>query len=311
MNKNLLPFASALLGILFLCSCNSPMPDPEEPAPVPLDGRGGGVIAYSLWPLRNGTPQIYAINADGSGNVQLSHAPVGLNHMDWSASLQRFVLVGYVNSETTWSIYTMNGDGSQLNRLTNMEGVWDSEPVWSPDGSRIAFCRLDPRTQYSELWMMNADGSGQLPIGMQGFQPRWSPAGTRFLYTSNKAGNWEIYTCRIDGSHEQRLTHTGSNEATAVWSPDGGQIVFSTNRDGNNEIYAMDGDGTDWQRLTNSGANDYSPRFSPDGSLIAFQSDLSENKVEIYIMNADGSNLRPVTDTAGGTASFPCWRFTH
>jgi Tol biopolymer transport system component len=299
-------FVLAILCLLGACSPSEP--EPAGPEVVPLDGRGGGVIAYSLWPTGNGIPQIYAVNADGSGNVQLSHAAFGLNHLDWSASLQRFVLVGYVNMESTWSIYTMNGDGSQLTRLTDAEGVWDSEPAWSPDGSRIAFTRNDPQTLHHELWIMNADGSGQRAIGMQGFQSKWSPDGSLFLYTSNKSGNWEIYTCRIDGSNELQLTRTPETEATAIWSPQNGQIVFSTNRDGNNEIYIMAGDGTDWRRLTNSAANDYSPRFSGDGSLIAFQSDLSESKVEIYVMNADGSNPRPVTNTSGGTASFPCWR---
>ena len=90
------------------------------------------------------------------------------------------------------------------------------------------------------------------------------------------------------------------------WSPDGSQFVFFANRDGNDEIYVADGDGLNAVRLTNSPANDRDPAWSPDGSQIAFSSGLetrdeSSNWVvvipsRIYVMDADGSNRRAVTD---------------
>lgn len=111
--------------LFLLLSCEEP-----EPQAIPLDGRGGGVIAYCYQPLQGpALKEIYAINADGTGNTKLSDAQIGLNHHDWSPDAQSIAAVGYV-SQATWSIYVFSADdGGNLTRLTSTDGVWDSEPA--------------------------------------------------------------------------------------------------------------------------------------------------------------------------------------
>ncbi len=176
--------------ILFAIGCSTSAPD-ESPGEsneqiVPLDGRGGGVIAYCYQPLPgNSLHQIYGINVDGSGNQKLIESSIGLNHHDWSPDASRLAAVGYV-TDTTWSIYTFNADGTNFIRLTSAANVNDTDPHWSPDGTQLVFTRIYPEeNERFEIWIMNADGSDQHSIGVEGFAAKWSVDGSHFIYQSS------------------------------------------------------------------------------------------------------------------------------
>jgi Tol biopolymer transport system component len=293
------------------CSDNGTEPEPQA---IPLDGRGGGVIFYCYQPLQNGIHQIYGINADGSGNKKIIDAAIGLNHHDISPDATQFACVGYMDAGfNTWSIHTFNADGTGLTRLTTTSNVEDSEPAWSPDGSQISFTRIYPNQNgREELWIMNADGSNQHYIGVEGFAAKWSSDGLRFVYSANISDNYDIYTCKVDGTDIQQLTSTPVNEWFTVWSPDDSFIAFNAYPTGDysaSEIYIMEANGNNLTRLTDNTTSDGYPRFSPDGSLISFTHDLSSQQWEIFIMNTDGSNVRQVTDSPSGiTAINAVWR---
>ncbi len=282
---------------------------------VPLDGRGGGVIAFCYQALYGPPPvhRIYAINADGSGTRPLFQAPVGLNHYDWSPDGTRIAAVGYVDDHTQ-SIYTMALETSTLTRLTSTTGVLDCSPAWSPDRDLIAFSRVYPaQGQRAELWVMDSSGANAHSIGVESYAVHWSPDGSRLLYTTAQDGNDDVYTCRPDGTDVQRVTTSAISEGMPTWSPDGRQIAFMASADGSYgayEIYVMDADGTDVRQLTHNTSYDGCPRWSPDGSLVAFESDLSRaDHFEVYVMHPDGSDLRQVTHMASNvTAVQPAWR---
>ncbi len=279
----------------------------------PAYANADGVIAYCYQPVSGPdlTKAIYAINADGTGNIKLSQAQIGLNAPDWSPDATKIVVYGYP-SASTWSVFKMDADGANLSRLTSMESVWDNSPMWSPGGSTIVFTRLYTSNYHEEIWIMDADGGNQHSIGIEGAGAVWSPDSSKFAYHSVREGNIDIYVCNVDGTEEQRLTVSSGVDVQPAWSPDGGQIAFVTDRDGNYEIYVMAVDGADARRLTNNGADDNSPDWSPDGTLIAFDSDLDNPAAdhwEIYIMGADGADVRRVTNTpSNATAISPDWR---
>jgi Tol biopolymer transport system component len=271
-----------------------------------------GVIAYCCYnPISDPPFQIYSINLDGTNNTKIINSTIGLNHHEFSPDGKRITCVGYINMTTTWSIFIFNADGTNLKRLTNVAGVLDGALSWSPDVSTIAFTRSYPSqpSRGDEVWLMNADGSNQRYSGIKGFQPMWSPNGSQFVYSSNKSGNYEIYTSNVDDTNEQQLTANTADDSNPVWSPDGSQIAFSSDRDGNLEIYIMKTDGTQLQRLTNNSVLDNMPRWSPDGSTIAFNSDVAGNQhTEVYLMDADGSNIRRLTNSPGSAMSInPAW----
>jgi len=279
----------------------------------PGDNSTSDVILY-CYQNSNGNPyhQLYTINADGSDNKRIVTSSLGLNHMDWSPDGAQIATTGYTNDVTS-SLYKFNADGTGLIRLTNLEGAKDYVPAWSPNGSLISFTRTFPNEpNRKELFIMNSDGTNQHSIGIAGVYGKWSPDGTKLVYTSSKSGNSEIYTCNADGSNEQKLTTTSSNETFPSYSHDGRKIAFSVDTGTSNswEIYVMNADGTGLIRLTNNNSFDGMSWWSPDDRYIAFESDRSAvEHWEIYIMNADGSDVRRLTNSPEGvTAINPVWK---
>ncbi|MGH8938412.1 MAG: hypothetical protein ACRDV2_03580, partial [Actinomycetes bacterium] len=100
-------------------------------------------------------------------------------------------------------VYVINADGSGLLNLTNAPGN-DQYPAWSPDGSKIVF--ESNRTGVNQVWIMNADGSGQAQLTFdptpKDQTPEWSPAGTQIAYTvdaSPTAPGGDIWVMNADG----------------------------------------------------------------------------------------------------------------
>jgi Tol biopolymer transport system component len=124
--------------------------------------------------------------------------------------------------------------------------------------------------------------------------PVWSSGGGRIAFFNKRDGGKEIYVVNADGSGRRRLTRDARNAATPAWSPDGRQIAFEGGPSGSIGIYVVNADGSGQRRLARNGR---APAWSPDGRTIAF---LSDSK--IYLMNADGSDHRPLTKPLGKRA---------
>ena len=152
--------------------------------------------------------------------------------------------------------------------------------------------------------------------------PRWSTDGRRIAFQSERGEwlrgeDWATYVMNADGSDVRRLTSPVSNWDFArpqVLSPDWRKMV---DMGSNSEIYVMNADGSNAERLTYSGAFNSRPAWSPDGKKIAFQSDRDRRSPslrgfhrtrdsEIYVMNADGSNVERLTYSGGGNFG-PVW----
>ena len=238
------------------------------------------------------------------------------------------------------NLYVMNADGSDQRNVSS-KGYYDGHPVWSPDGTRIAFvsarsfrenmntpawCAFNRLTKFClELYVMKADGSGERRLTRNhaiDSDPAWSLGGTKIAFDRSisldgrTGGKFVIYVMSADGSGLRKLTRSRANDAQPAWSPDGRRIAFVSDRDGNSEIYVMNTDGSGQRNLTQNRAADAYPAWSPDGKGIAFATarddrtgrctDPSACNLEIYVMNPDGAKQRRLTRDPAAD-SFPAW----
>lgn len=152
-----------------------------------------------------------------------------------------------------------------------------------------------------------AENAPETPPITNDYSPMWSPDGKQIVFSSTRSGNFQIYVMNADGSDVRRLTDRDGYDGDPSWSPDGTKIAFCSDRDGNREIYVMDPDGGNPVNLTNHPASDCeTPSWSPDGTQLTFVStrdgdwkNSPEDNYEVYVMNADGSGQRRLSNLVG------------
>jgi Tol biopolymer transport system component len=203
---------------------------------------------------------IYTVRPDGTGlraltGADLLYAEIPL----WSPDGSKIVF--QVSTQFGSDLYVVNRDGSGLRRVTDDADQSPQWPSFSPDGTRIAYLTSRepgcPTVECIALHVMNADGTNERKLTRDYVvYPTWSPDGSRISYTSSRAGQFDLYTIKPDGTGEQRLTNSVKGVYAPKWSPDSTQLVFQQddsvfviNRDGSGERFVTVGGGPDWQRL--------------------------------------------------------------
>ena len=128
-------------------------------------------------------------------------------------------------------------------------------------------------------------------------------SGDLIAFESDRDGDVEIFVMNADGTEVRQLTDNDHIDWGASWSPDSDRIAFTSDRDGDNEIFVMDADGGKVRQLTDNNVIDWNWSWSPDGDRISFsrrgESEISfgaDRAFEIFVMNADGGNVRQLTD---------------
>jgi Tol biopolymer transport system component len=132
-------------------------------------------------------------------------------------------------------------------------------------------------------------------------QAQFSPDGKKIVFSSNRAGSFEIWICDSDSSHAQQLTSLGVFCGNPSWSPDGQRIAFDSPVEGQWEIYVISVNGGKPKRLTNSPAADYVTHWSHDGDWIYFASDRS-GESQVWRIAASGGEAARVTRKGGFAA---------
>lgn len=115
------------------------------------------------------------------------------------------------------------------------------------------------------------------------------------LFVSNRDGNDEIYSMKLDGSNILRLTTNNVPDGRAAWSANGQHVAFVSGNAGSRDIYIMNANGSGLRNITNTpNADEDFPEWSPLGNHVIFSSNRDGNH-EIYVTNLDGDNVKRLT----------------
>lgn len=224
----------------------------------PVWSPDGTQIAFSS--NRDGLgANIWVVPSAGGTPVKFTQAR-GMSP-DWSSDGARIAFTSY--SGTT-DISVMNADGTGQTRITSASGVWESEPVWSPDRTKIAFTAASGGP--SQIWVMNADGSSPVQLtgltdGGTSFSPAWSPDGTKIAFASHRNGRQDLYVMNADGTGPTQITNALSVEYRPRWSTQG--IVFYAYVSGTPAIFLVNPDGTGLTQLTRGNSSSYDAAWKP------------------------------------------------
>ena len=285
-------FALVAVGTLLNMDANNNAPNGQDT--VPHEG------TYGIYVLDLATEKVELIY---STDKEIYTSALRLN-----SQVNKLVFAQKTGSDDeSTEIFTIDVDGQNLLRITD-NSYWDLYPVWSPDGTSIAF--LSKRNNDLDIYIMNSEGTDQrlfYDSGSHDADIDW--AGDTIVFTSG----FEIWSIKDDGTE---LTQVANPANAGQWGqanlpigdydprlrPDGLKIVFERLEDpeslhGSYNIFTINSDGTQETRLTNNGYAQGLASWSHSGDRIVYVVSAinSEGKYDMYMMKADGSDNHNVT----------------
>ncbi len=247
-------------------------------------------VAYSDWKAINAQALITGAVAVSGGNITVkfrlfdvfSGAPLG-EGLQLTGTTAGWRRIAHKVADVVYS------------RITGESGYFDSRVAFvSEQGPKDA--------RLKRLAIMDYDGANVQYLTDSNtivLAPRFSPDGSRLLYTSYETGQPQIYLLDVASVGKVGLNTGGAAMSFAPrFSPDGNSVVFSLANGGNTDIFMMDLNGGNLRQLTNAPSIETAPSFSPDGSKIVFESDRSGTQ-QLYVMSASGGEATRISFGAG------------
>ena len=293
-------------------------------------GKNGAIAFKRYSDSGRSTGAIFIVDASGKAEQQVTDPARDLvdDQPDWSRDGSLLV---FYRSEIPSAIYTVKPDGSDLTRLSPPCSASGSDietkcedganASFLPDGKRVVYTRSTGKVRhfpgwdqikYSDIVVRDVNGGDprvlirSRPFEAGHYYPHFSPDGARFVYVRENSPLTKpvkahaIFVARANGSRRHRITpwslDAGDNPD---WSPDGKLIVFRSYEGGakQSQIYVIRPDGSGLRPLTHfkAGTTVLSYSFSPDGKWITFAKSGRGGEPDIFVMRANGTNVRPVT----------------
>jgi TolB protein len=215
--------------------------------------------------------------------------------------------------ERAGQIFIAGADGagpSELPRLPGrlIEHYGDSWPTFSPDGRSIAVF-LGEQGRHGDYWIVPADGGEPRRVTSdlhEGGAPAWTPDGRSLVVSSARSGSVNLWRVPVSGGPPEALTTGPGEDVDPVVSRDGRTLLFA-NVKRTWALVRQDVRTSTQQTLLERRTPLAFPRYSPDGSRIALMGRNSRGEMQLFVTNADGSNVTAVTDRPGELNIMPQW----
>jgi Tol biopolymer transport system component len=265
-------------------------------------GRSSGPSKIAFQSGRDGNPEIYSMNPDGSGLVRLTTTDAVVQDVSpaWSPDRTR-IAFNSTRGTGYFRLFVMNADGSGVTEVPVPAGG-TGIPRWSPNGKQIAFAN-----GAGTIVVLNADGSDAHTVGA-GTSVSWSPDGSQLAVTRlvggrlGYGGYHQVFTISADGSSAVQLTTSELDKALGSWSPDGAKILFyavfgADGTDiGETGIYAVTVASRTAVRIVEGYT--FGPDWSSDGTRVLYAGDCGGTKTfDICIVNADGTGTGVISSS--------------
>jgi TolB protein len=247
---------------------------------------------------RNGSLDIYAMEDDGSN---VTPVVVRILWQDFDPCLSpdglKVVFVAEVAGDS--QIWVWDSATNTELKLTDTSGA-KATPVFSPDGTKIAFCN----TSENEIYLMNADGSNLTKLtntpSKEDRDPAFSKDGTRILFASQQGvqltPTFGIYSMNLDGSDIQKVVDDITNEVQPWLSTDGTKLLYREN----NNITIANADGTSSKKLTTKG-NCTRPTFTRNGTRIIYT--VNDGGESLFSMDLDGGDNKKISGIGSNSSA--------
>ena len=261
-------------------------------------------IAY----VRGASEQKQIVVADSDGANAQAVTGAGINLLpSWTPDGRQLSFTSFREGRGA-HIYSVDIATGAIAALVRM-GEFAGGAAWAPDGLRFAFsASVNDNT---DIYLSQPDGAAGRRLTTDraiDISATWSPDGKQLGFVSDRGGTPQIYVMNADGQGQRRLTFEGRFNQEPSWSPKGDLIAFC-GRDERAvyDIFTVEVASGKIKRLTDSARHGSAnrPSWSPNGRHLLFQSDRGGVR-QIWVMTADGENLRQLTHEKAGAAD-PAW----
>ena len=300
--------------LAFLSARASDLPAGETPkSQIFLLSVSGGGEAIALTKLKNGV-QSYQWSPEGSRIVVVSASgPMdGVAAGDRKSDVRHYTHIQYKFNDTGWfddkrrHLWVVSVPGAEAKQITEGQDWNDTDPQWSPDGTRIAFVSDRTGKAYddghnTDVWVIPAAGGTLTKISDHAFEdenPRWSPDGKQILFTGQTAVHQfpKLYVADSSGGAASQLAVKDLDTIPGElrWQSSN-TVLFAAGVKGETHIFRVDPAAHTFSAVTAGPRGIHAFDVNQNTGKMAYLANDFEHLDDLYISNLDGSGERPLT----------------